>query len=240
MTILIKTRRKTDKCRKPEEINECWKTADDVVSKTAETVDVCADAKTGQGCPWRICFFDGRGCNADFPPYAGRWEGYVALIAFLAMLLGEYRDDGGKCGSRENCCPGSNGDGSSDDRENGGENNGRIGQENNGRPVWSKWFGTAYVFGFSFYAVGFSWISNALLIDGNKFAAFIPAVFAATGLFFGLFWAVPAALAAGGRNVYARALLFCAWFVFLSGYGALFLRVFRGICWERRWLLTRG
>lgn len=145
------------------------------------------------------------------------------------MLLGEYRDDGGKCGSRENCCPGSNGDGSSDDRENGGENNGRIGQENNGRPVWSKWFGTAYVFGFSFYAVGFSWISNALLIDGNKFAAFIPAVFAATGLFFGLFWAVPAALAAGGRNVYARALLFCAWFVFFEWVRSF---IFTGFPWN--------
>lgn len=244
MTILIKTRRKTDKCRKPEEINECWKTADDVVSKTAETVDVCADAKRGRVVRSVFAFLTGVAATLIFPPYAGRWEGYVALIAFLAMLLGEYRDDDGKCGrengSRENCCPGTSGDGSSDDRENGGENNGRSGQENNGRPVWRKWFGTAYVFGFSFYAVGFSWISNALLIDGNKFAAFIPAVFAATGLFFGLFLAVPAALAAGGRNIYARALLFCAWFVFLSGYGALFLRVFRGICWERRWLLTRG
>lgn len=176
-----------------------------------------------------FAFLTGVAATLIFPPYAGRWEGYVALIAFLAMLLGEYRDDGGKCGSRENCCPGSNGDGSSDDRENGGENNGRIGQENNGRPVWSKWFGTAYVFGFSFYAVGFSWISNALLIDGNKFAAFIPAVFAATGLFFGLFWAVPAALAAGGRNVYARALLFCAWFVFFEWVRSF---IFTGFPWN--------
>lgn len=176
-----------------------------------------------------FAFLTGVAATLIFPPYAGRWEGYVALIAFLAMLLGEYRDDGEKCGSRENCCPGSNGDGSSDDRENGGENNGRIGQENNGRPVWSKWFGTAYVFGFSFYAVGFSWISNALLIDGNKFAAFIPAVFAATGLFFGLFWAVPAALAAGGRNVYARALLFCAWFVFFEWVRSF---IFTGFPWN--------
>ena len=149
--------------------------------------------KRGRAARSVFAFLTGVAATLIFPPYAGRWEGYVALIAFLAMLLGEYKDNGGKCGrengSRENCCPGSNGDGSSDDRENGGENNGRSGQENNGRPVWRKWFGSAYVFGFSFYAVGFSWISNALLIDGNKFAAFIPAVFAATGLFFGLFWA---------------------------------------------------
>lgn len=180
-----------------------------------------------------FAFLTGVAATLIFPPYAGRWEGYVALIAFLAMLLGEYRDDGGKCGrengSRENCCAGSNGNGSSDDRENGGENDGRSGQENNGRPVWRKWFGTAYVFGFSFYAVGFSWISNALLIDGNKFAAFIPAVFAATGLFFGLFWAVPAALAAGGRNVYARALLFCAWFVFFEWVRSF---IFTGFPWN--------
>ena len=145
----------------------------------------------------------------------------------------EYKDNGGKCGrengSRESCCPGSNGDGSFDARESGGENNGRSGQENSDRPVWRKWFGTAYVFGFSFYAVGFSWISNALLIDGNKFAAFIPAVFASTGLFFGLFWAVPAALAAGGRNVYARALLFCAWFVFFEWVRSF---IFTGFPWN--------
>ena len=180
-----------------------------------------------------FAFLTGVAATLIFPPYAGRWEGYVALIAFLAMLLGEYKDNGGKCGrengSRESCCPGSNGDGSFDARESGGENNGRSGQENNGRPVWRKWFGTAYVFGFSFYAVGFSWISNALLIDGNKFAAFIPAVFAATGLFFGLFWAVPAALAAGGRHVYAPGRLFCAWFVFFEWVRSF---IFTGFPWN--------
>ena len=189
--------------------------------------------KRGRAARSVFAFLTGVAATLIFPPYAGRWEGYVALIAFLAMLLGEYKDNVGKCGrengSRESCCPGSNGDGSSDDRENGGENNGRSGQENNGRPVWRKWFGSAYVFGFSFYAVGFSWISNALLIDGNKFAAFIPAVFAATGLFFGLFWAVPAALAAGGRNVYARALLFCAWFVFFEWVRSF---IFTGFPWN--------
>ena len=189
--------------------------------------------KRGRAARSVFAFLTGVAATLIFPPYAGRWEGYVALIAFLAMLLGEYRDDGGKCGrengSRESCCPGSNGDGSFDARESGGENNGRSGQENSDRPVWRKWFGTAYVFGFSFYAVGFSWVSNALLIDGNKFAAFIPAVFAATGLFFGLFWAVPAALAAGGRNVYARALLFCAWFVFFEWVRSF---IFTGFPWN--------
>ena len=127
--------------------------------------------KRGRAARSVFAFLTGVAATLIFPPYAGRWEGYVALIAFLAMLLGEYKDNGGKCGrengSRESCCPGSNGDGSFDARESGGENNGRSGQENSDRPVWRKWFGTAYVFGFSFYAVGFSWISNALLIDGN-------------------------------------------------------------------------
>ena len=189
--------------------------------------------KRGRAARSVFAFLTGVAATLIFPPYAGRWEGYVALIAFLAMLLGEYKDNGGKCGrengSRESCCPGSNGDGSFDARESGGENNGRSGQENSDRPVWRKWFGTAYVFGFSFYAVGFSWISNALLIDGKNFAAFIPAVFAATGLFFGLFWAVPAALAAGGRNVYARALLFCAWFVFFEWVRSF---IFTGFPWN--------
>ena len=189
--------------------------------------------KRGRAARSVFAFLTGVAATLIFPPYAGRWEGYVALIAFLAMLLGEYKDNVGKCGRengrRESCCPGSNGDGSFDARESGGENNGRSGQENSDRPVWRKWFGTAYVFGFSFFAVGFSCFSIALLIDGNKFAAFIPAVFAAAGLFFGLFWAVPAALAAGGRNVYARALLFCAWFVFFEWVRSF---IFTGFPWN--------
>lgn len=217
-----------------------------------------------------FAFLAGVAATLIFPPYAGSWEGYVALIAFLAVLLGEDKDDGGKNdweiegqsgeetagrsgqenGDWGSCCSdskrgGSFGDekqndekdGGSGDRKNGEEidgkrgreNNGRSGQENSGRPVWRKWFGAAYVFGFSFYAVSFSWISNALLIDGNKFAAFIPVVFAATGFFFGLFWAVPAALAAGGRNIYARALLFCAWFVFFEWIRSF---IFTGFPWN--------
>lgn len=175
--------------------------------------------KRGRAARSVFAFLTGVAATLIFPPYAGRWVGYVALIAFLAMLLGEYRDDGGKCGR---------------------ENNGRSGQENNGRPVWRKWFGTAYVFGFSFYAVGFSWISNALLIDGNKFAAFIPAVFAATGLFSGCSGLFRRRWRQGGGTYMPGRCSFVRGLFFLSGYGALFLRVFRGICWERRWLLTRG
>ena len=36
-----------------------------------------------------FAFLTGVAATLIFPPYAGRWEGYVALIAFLAMLLGE-------------------------------------------------------------------------------------------------------------------------------------------------------
>ena len=57
--------------------------------------------KQGRAARSVFAFLTGVAATLIFPPYAGRWVGYVALIAFLAMLLGEYRDDGGKCG-REN------------------------------------------------------------------------------------------------------------------------------------------
>ena len=71
--------------------------------------------KRGRAARSVCAFLTGAAATLIFPPYAGRWEGYVALIAFLAMLLGEYKANGGKRGrengSRESCCPGSNGDG---------------------------------------------------------------------------------------------------------------------------------
>lgn len=90
-------------------------------------------------------------------------------------------------------------------------------------------FWLAYWFGFSFYAVGFIWINNALLIDDNKFAEYVPLVFMATGLFFGLFTGVPALIAAVGKNVYARGLLFSLFFVFFEWIRSF---IFTGFPWN--------
>ena len=90
-------------------------------------------------------------------------------------------------------------------------------------------FFLAYAFGFGFYAVGFSWINNALLIDDNRFAAFVPVVFFATGGFFGLFWAIPAALSGKIKERYGRMLAFCAAFVFFEWVRSF---IFTGFPWN--------
>ncbi len=121
-----------------------------------------------------------------FPPYVGSWQGYIALIAFLTLLL---------------LSPASK----------------------------KKLFFRGYVFGFAFYATGFVWINNALLIDDNKFVMFVPLVFMAIGLFFGLFWALPALAMAWGKNIYARALIFCSMFVFFEWIRSF---IFTGFPWN--------
>lgn len=90
-------------------------------------------------------------------------------------------------------------------------------------------FWIAYAFGFGFFAVGFSWINNALLIDDQRFAAFVPVVFFATGGFFGLFWALPALLAGFVKERYGRMLLFCAAFVFFEWVRSF---IFTGFPWN--------
>lgn len=92
-----------------------------------------------------------------------------------------------------------------------------------------KLFGLAYVFGFSFYAVGFVWINNALLIDDEQFVAYVPLVFLATGLFFGLFVGVPAVASLWGRHIYSRSLLFCVLFVFFEWIRSF---IFTGFPWN--------
>lgn len=74
-------------------------------------------------------------------------------------------------------------------------------------------FWAAYIFGFAFFAVGFSWINNALLTDGEQFVAFVPLVMLAIGLFFGLFWGLPALAAAKGKGVYEKMLVFAGSYV---------------------------
>lgn len=70
-------------------------------------------------------------------------------------------------------------------------------------------FMIAYWFGIAFFLCGFSWITNAFLIDGETFGAYIPLVSVVIGLFFGLFVAIPAGFIKFGENVYQRAIIFC-------------------------------
>ncbi len=135
---------------------------------------------------WLLILALGAAGSLIFPPYVSVWQGYIALIAFLMLLLAN---------------PASK----------------------------RRAFMRGYVFGFAFYATGFVWINNALLTDENRFAAFIPLVFMATGLFFGLFWAVPAMISAWGRNIYARALLLCGSFVFFEWVRSF---IFTGFPWN--------
>ena len=90
-------------------------------------------------------------------------------------------------------------------------------------------FGLAYLYGFGFFIIGFSWINNALLIDENKFITFIPLVTSAIGLFFGLFWAIPAITIAYGKNIYSKILLFCAAFTFMEWIRSF---IFTGFPWN--------
>jgi len=90
-------------------------------------------------------------------------------------------------------------------------------------------FGIAYLFGFAFYCVGFSWINNALLIEADKFASFIPLVIFAIGSFFGLFWAIPALFAAGNKNVYQKMIAFSATFVLMEWVRSF---IFTGFPWN--------
>lgn len=160
------------------------------------------------------CFLTGAAAVLIFPPYAGNWQGFAAMVLFLAVLLvqGEtlkkYEENG-------------SGDVAANQR--GSE------EKKEKRAALKSMFWPAYIFGFVFYAVSFSWINNALLLDGDKFVAFVPAVFFGIGLFFGLFWGIPAAVASLGRNIYARALLLCGTFVFLEWVRSF---IFTGFPWN--------
>lgn len=76
-------------------------------------------------------------------------------------------------------------------------------------------FKIGYSFGFSYFALGFSWVGNALLIDAKQFGWLYPISLVLAGFFFGLFVAVPAALTIKGRNSFSKWAIFCAtWVVF--------------------------
>ena len=95
--------------------------------------------------------------------------------------------------------------------------------------VDKKVFWKAYLFGFSFYAVGFSWICNALLIDEERFIGLIPLIFISIGLFFGLFVAVPAYLTKWGKSLSARIVIFCFSIVFFEWIRSF---IFTGFPWN--------
>ena len=91
-----------------------------------------------------------------------------------------------------------------------------------------KLFWVAYAFGFSFYAVSFAWICNALLIDEQKFLAFVPVVFFALGSFFALFWALPA-LFLNGKQLHSSVIYFCGMFVVFEWIRSF---IFTGFSWN--------
>lgn len=87
----------------------------------------------------------------------------------------------------------------------------------------------AYLFGFAFFAVGFVWINNALLIDSDNLSNYIPLVIFAIGMFFGLFWAIPALVCGFMKDIYAKMLVFLAAFVFLEWVRSF---IFTGFPWN--------
>lgn len=74
-------------------------------------------------------------------------------------------------------------------------------------------FAIGYWFGFGFFAVGLSWVGNALLIDAKAFGWLYPITLIAAGGFFGLFTAVPAWLTFYFKNAYAKFFAFSALWV---------------------------
>lgn len=71
-----------------------------------------------------------------------------------------------------------------------------------------------YWFGFGYFAAGFYWIGNALLIDAAQTGILYPLVLILNGAFFGLFTILPFVVTSMGRNIAAKMLLFTAmWFL---------------------------
>ena len=58
-------------------------------------------------------------------------------------------------------------------------------------PTWRAAVGEGYWFGFGFFAAGFYWIGNALLIDAETFGWLYPITLFGAGAFFGLFTILP-------------------------------------------------
>ena len=92
-----------------------------------------------------------------------------------------------------------------------------------------KAFFYCYLFGFSFFAVGFSWVCNALLVDEEEFRAYVPVVFIAMGLFFSLFISIPLFLVKFGKNIYAKGIIWCLGIVLFEWIRSF---IFTGFPWN--------
>ncbi len=82
----------------------------------------------------------------------------------------------------------------------------------------------AFFFGAGLGITSLSWICQALMIDGGKFAFLIPVSLIGFGIFMGLFFACPALCASFTKKGVWRWLAFCCWFVLFE--------------WIRSWFLT--
>lgn len=67
-----------------------------------------------------------------------------------------------------------------------------------------------YCFGFGYFACGFYWIGNALLIDVARTGWLYPLVLFLNGAFFGLFTIIPFMTMKFGKNIYAKIIFLAA------------------------------
>ena len=99
-------------------------------------------------------------------------------------------------------------------------------QSDNGRHLAA----IGYWFGFGYFACGFYWIGNALLVDVKTTGFLYPLVLILNGAFFGLLTILPFWITKFGKNIAAKMCLFTAmWF-----FGAEWLRsfLFTGFPWN--------
>ena len=85
-------------------------------------------------------------------------------------------------------------------------------------------FACGYWFGFGYFAFGFAWVNNALLVHPDQTGWLIPITFIASGLFFGFFFGLPTFLSYLVRPLSLRYLSLAAWIVIFE--------------WMRSWFLT--
>lgn len=69
-------------------------------------------------------------------------------------------------------------------------------------------FALGYWFGFGFFAIGLSWVANALTLDIKSFWWLIPIALTASGAFFGLFVALPAFGSYFFKGIWAKIIAF--------------------------------
>lgn len=93
----------------------------------------------------------------------------------------------------------------------------------------SEAFACGYWFGFGFFALGFSWIGNALLID-NSTRWIYPLALLGSGVFFGLFTAFPTYLANKLKNTYCKYFAFCSILVIFEWVRSF---IFTGFPWNQ-------